>query len=56
MQRDIWWRIVIEDFGPEFIYVHELTNIEADTMSRLPTNNHPKSKQLNGIRNTKTVS
>ena len=52
-QRVIRWRMVIEDFGPEFIYVPGPTNIVADAMSRLPTNNQPKSDQINGSKNTK---
>ena len=53
MQRDIWWRIFIKDFGPEFIYIPFPKNIVADTMSRLPTNNQPKSQQINVIKNKK---
>ena len=40
--------MVIEDLRPEFIYVLGPTNIIADAMSRLNTNNQPKIKQING--------
>ena len=52
-QRVIRWRMVIEDFGPEFIYIPGPTNIVADAMSRLSTNNQPESLQINGKHDTK---
>ena len=53
MQRVIWWRMAIEDFEPEFIYVSGPTNIVTDAIGRLNTNNQPKSKQINGNQTTK---
>ena len=52
-QRIIRWRMVIEDFGPEFIYIPGPTNIVADAMSRLPTKTQSRSLQINGSDDTK---
>jgi hypothetical protein len=37
MQRVIRWRMVIEDFAPELVYIPRAKNIVADAISRLDT-------------------
>ena len=32
------WRLVLEEYGPEIIYIKGKTNIVADTLSRLEYN------------------
>ena len=36
-QRAIFWRMVIQDFRPEFIYLPGPTNVVDDAISRLDT-------------------
>ena len=36
-ERVVRWRMVIEDFGPEIIYIKGNDNVVADAMSRLGT-------------------
>ena len=41
-QKVIWWWMIIEDFGPELIYIPGPTNVVVDTLSqleRIDTNN-----------------
>ena len=46
-ERAVHWRMVIEDFGPEIIYIKGNDNVVADAMSRLDTT----AKEVNILEN-----
>ena len=46
-QRVIWWRMVIEDFGPEIVYIPGPANVVVDVIRRLDTTNNHENTQLN---------
>jgi len=42
-ERIMRWRLILEEFGPTFIYIKGERNIVADALSRLDTNNQPSN-------------
>ena len=41
------WRLVLEEYGPEIIYIKGKTNIVADTLSRIQYNRDINTRDIN---------
>ena len=41
------WRLVLEEFGPEIVYIPGITNVVADAMSHLDYNNDVNTRCIN---------
>ena len=41
--RVLWWRIILEEYGPDIEYIQGANNIAAYALSRLPNNGNQES-------------
>ena len=48
-QRVMRWRLLLEEYGPKFLYKEGESNVIADALSRVPTTRTEREKSLHGF-------